>query len=541
MIMTIGRWRRDRIRHAMRAYRRLKTDGRLGIVHKTSALLTETPLPIAPSQVSERFFGAAFGNAELAIRQYLYLRQVLYKLPLSLVTAAADKSSTLIYPVPVAWLDRFREAGFAIGVWRSRLAWGVFAFLYWAYGCLVILGILGASARAGLSAGKTIGRFAHFENINRKQTPRPASDGRSFDMMSWYRGWPDRAPDLQSLTFRVRSAEPRGPDLNVHTARLPVRAVLSPAKYASLVAWCMWAAGLSLFDLIRGRWWHALMLGEAALTRLTREVPQDGLARDYLFNNSGWLYRPLWSYEAEQRGARILFYHYSTNSAMMKRPEGYPDEHYTWAITNWPVHLVWDKEQAAFVERATGQSNTQVVGPIWFSSIPETVDDIEGPSIAVFDVQPFRPAKLPSLALDFNYYSLETCTAFIEDAARIADQLGATLVWKRKRGIGKEAHPKYRALANCIDEKGLALAIAPDQSAIRIIERVDAVVSMPFTSTALLAREMGKPCCYYDPHGLIDKLDRCARDVPILVGPEELVTWMKAVRSVSGTHVGPNN
>lgn len=524
-----GRRRRDALRRAMRGYRRLKELSRLGIADEASEMLTAEPLPIAQRQFSRLFFGASLAHAELATRQYLYLRQALYKLPPALLATAARPDGRLAYPLPVAWRDRLARAGFVLEQWPSRLSWGLAVLFYWAYGCLVILQVLLATARASLAGEPGWGRYAHFENINKTQTPRPAKDGRSFDVMSWYRSWPGRARDLTTLTYRVKRRN-QGPAAgDVQQMSLPVIPVLGLTAYVGLLGWCAAAVCLSLAGLFRGRWWHALMLGEATLAELVRRVPETALARDYLFNNSGWLYRPLWSYEAEQRGSRILFYHYSTNSASMKRPDGYPPEHYTWAITNWPIHLVWDEEQAAFVKRAVGDARTEVVGPIWFTSMPEQVQPLPQRSIAVFDVQPFRPAKAPSISLDFNYYTPENCAAFLEDTSRAIGAINGTMVWKRKRDIGKGAHARYRALAARIDAEGNALVIAPDQSAVRIIEAVDAVVSMPFTSTALLARHLGKPSCYYDPLGLIEKQDRGAHDIPILVGYEDLHQWLRSL------------
>jgi hypothetical protein len=45
---------------------------------------------------------------------------------------------------------------------------------------------------------------------------------------------------------------------------------------------------------------------------------------------------------------------------------------------------------------------------------------------------------------------------------------------------------------------------------------------MPFTSTALVARNLGKPSYYYDPSGIIQKDDRAAHGIPVISGFAEL-------------------
>lgn len=519
----------------MRSERLLRKEGRLHIIDDICALLATTPLPIPPTQYSKLFFGAAMPHAELALRQYVYLRQVLYKLPRSLLAMLDRSGGHLVYPLPAPWRKLVAGAGFAVQPVLSRLLWIAYVLFYWAYGCLTI-GQLLAQAAQGTKQAVT-GKFAHFEYIGEGQTPRPAEDGRSFDVMTWYRLWLGRAPDIEGLSYRIKGRSRLSADSGVHALRTPALPVLAPGPYLRFVGWCLAAIGLSAADLLRGRWWHAMMLSEAALARFVSGVPTEALARDYLFNNSGWLYRPLWSYEAERRGSRILCYHYSTNSAAFKRPDGYPPEHYTWRITNWPLHVVWDEEQAAFIRRAVGETDVQIAGPIWFSSTPEPSPSLDKPSIAVFDVQPFRPSMGPLLAAQYNYYAPETCLAFVEDASRAIGEAGFQMLWKRKRSIGKGAHPKYREMARRIDAHGLALVVSPDQSAVRIIEVADAVVSMPFTSTAILARHLGKPSCYYDPSGAIHKDDRGAHDIPVLVGYEDLASWVRSLQHARTTIV----
>jgi len=45
---------------------------------------------------------------------------------------------------------------------------------------------------------------------------------------------------------------------------------------------------------------------------------------------------------------------------------------------------------------------------------------------------------------------------------------------------------------------------------------------MPFTSTALVARNPGKPSYYYDPSGIIQKDDRATHGIPVISGVDEL-------------------
>ena len=97
-----------------------------------------------------------------------------------------------------------------------------------------------------------------------------------------------------------------------------------------------------------------------------------------------------------------------------------------------------------------------------------------------------------------------------------------------------------------LGKKDGVVNLDPSTSPIRVIESCNAVISYPFTSTAILARENGKPSVYYDPVSLIQKDDRGAHGIEILSGIDELREWVarvfckgEPVRKTSGTHPGP--
>ena len=80
-----------------------------------------------------------------------------------------------------------------------------------------------------------------------------------------------------------------------------------------------------------------------------------------------------------------------------------------------------------------------------------------------------------------------------------------------------------------MSEKVDYTSIDLDIDAINIIQQTNACISMPFTSTALIAKHEGKPSVYYDPSGNIQKDDRAAHGIPILVSIDELQQWVEGI------------
>jgi polysaccharide biosynthesis PFTS motif protein len=117
------------------------------------------------------------------------------------------------------------------------------------------------------------------------------------------------------------------------------------------------------------------------------------------------------------------------------------------------------------------------------------------------------------------------------DIKDIFTEYDCILALKRKREIGNLMHPRYRATLNKLADCQNYIAIDPGLAATKVIKECEAVISLPFTSTALLGREANKPSIYYDPHSLLLKEDPAAHGIEIVQGKRELRRWLATVFS----------
>jgi hypothetical protein len=108
-------------------------------------------------------------------------------------------------------------------------------------------------------------------------------------------------------------------------------------------------------------------------------------------------------------------------------------------------------------------------------------------------------------------------------------EVNLTMALKRKRNIGKFSHPSYQNFLNILRGKKEFIEIDCDIAAIDLINKCKGVVSMPFSSTALIARELGKPSVYYDPTGYLTKSDLAAHGITVLSSYQELRCWVSEV------------
>lgn len=522
---------RARLRRQMRGYRSLRKTGDFRRVAAVKEALTITP--VFPSKGdSENFAGLSGKSAEIAVRQFLLVRLVSTGLGPALLSSNGKHNAPVVYPLPRAWRKILFEQGFEVAERSSAFLWACVVALHFANGFFVALKLaLASTLHFFRPANNVLKRYVYFDALGPGNLPLAGGSGKKNDIVSWYLNWPGRAPGLNTVCHNILSGGIRESE---GTAVVPISSPQLPfadsALFVRFLAESIFSIARAFWGLMAGRWWYSMMLGETMkATHVRLQVPPL-LAQDYLFHNSNWIYRPLWTYEAERKGARIIFYFYSTNCEKFKHAGTYPSLAYGWQAMTWPQYLVWDDYQAVFVRRAVGDAaEVTVVGPISFHEAAPVPIDLPARSIAVFDVQPMRDAVYQPMALDTEYYVPRNANSFLMDIQNAAASAERIMVLKRKRDVGTRVHPHYERTTRWLSGVVNCLEVDPDISAASLIKKSQAVISMPFTSTALLGREQGKPSIYYDPHGICEKDDRAAHGIPILSGKSELKEWFSSL------------
>ncbi len=528
----VKRHQRGRLRQLMRGYRKLKQSGQLYRISAVKRALTESSLGLPASDFSSVVMGGGVSSGELVVRQYLLVLVAGQFLNRTLLYASAKDHRKVVLPFPRVWREILSQHGFEVAHFRSAVIWQVFVCALLIYGAYKIFKTLVTRSYPLGMANSVEQPHAYFSDLGKGSIPSISNGSYSRDVISWYLQWPGRSKNIQAVCHNVDSSSPVLIDgIEVRGQPTPLPIMVGGRKIAEYAFWGAYSIIIAFIDLLRGRWWHALLLNQVASSLLARSVFPESLAKEYLFNVSAWLYRPLWTYDVEQRGASVIFYFYSTNCEGFKTENlGYPPIPYGWKAMSWPRYLVWDQYQADFVRCCVGESvNISVVGPIWFQDCSAALPALPKKSVAVFDVQPVRESVYRELALDFDYYVPETTIRFLSDSLNTVGELGGSLVLKRKRQIGNMAHPRYRQYTSAITKHASFIAVDPEISAMRLIKECDAVISMPFTSTALLGGVIGKPSVYYDPCGLLQSDDRAAHGVRIVKGPDELQVWLGSI------------
>ncbi len=531
----VQRIRRSRLRQMMRGYRNLKKTSRLDCIATIKKELTTQKLSINKKFYSRQIFGAGIETAELIVRQYLLLRIGGINLNRALLLAAGKTNTSVAFSMPSEWADTIEQHGFKVNRLISTLMWYLYLLTMFLNGVFKISQIVLTSLNFSEKRQIKIKPYVYFSDLIGSNLPNGAQWQSERNIVSWYLQWDGRKPNIKTICHSVSNTFSKSfGDLELVTQPGPMPRLTDVKDLSKYIGWALVSISLAFIDLFRYRWWHPLLLNQSALSAQARFTSSDSLAKEYLFHNSSWIYRPLWTYDAEQLGATITFYFYSTNCEPFMKALGYPEITYGWRAMSWPRYLVWDEYQANFIRRCIGeQKEVNVVNSIWFGSDLSQLTNIPCNAVAIFDVQPFRDSFYSSLALDFDYYTPQVANKFLMDIQEVLSDSSCVMALKRKREISKLAHPRYRACINELKKKKNFLTIDSNIDALSVIENCNLVISMPFTSTALLGRSVGKPSIYYDPLGFIQLNDRAAHGIQIIQGKDMLRTWMNEALEVS--------
>lgn len=512
----------------MRGYRNLRRTHSLARIQDIQQEFRSTPFEIRADRYSTLIFGSAICQAELITRQTVS-SHAYTALTRALLITSAGNSGKVRLAIPSVWRRLLEVKGFRVDHLWCKLSWAVFVFRALAYGIAQILINLASSCSGAPSEKDPPTDHVFFCDLVSSNIPAHNADSKSYNIINWFCAWSGRPAE----TYEIRHTVPRGGITEIHGYKIAFRRSPVPLLQRGMpqlryLYWSLRAITIASVSFLCGRWWNVLQLRESATSSTIRLNNPNRLASHYFFHNSRF-YRPLWTYEVESLGKHVIYYFYSTNNWPGAQAEGSRLFCTPYSIMNWPWYLVWDGANAEFVRRCDKHApRIDVVGPIWFTSGTDTSMQFSR-SVAVFDVQPVREVLYRRLGLPSEYYVPDSVITFLSDISRTTSALSLKMVWKRKREIGKDAHPRYRSFSRELSGKSHIFVVDPGTSAFEVVKGSTAVISMPFTSTALIAKSLGKPSVYYDPTGTFMTGEIAASGISVINDANSLAKWLRTV------------
>jgi polysaccharide biosynthesis PFTS motif protein len=523
----------------MRGYSALKSENDLDKLFRILSTISHTKLKASSSRLINRYLSES-DLYSYHMQQYLLLQFSSSDFKKQILEYyGKDNASVFIYAMPSEIINILETEGFAIGTKRSILMWYIHCLKSWFKGnALLVLTLFGSVCtfvNYFFSKPKNNVKYLVLPGISKNSIPiTEADDSRC--LVAWFidrylekkksnRELPlSEVSEIRHNVAGIEDKQYHG--VGIHSVK---RVLPHPTLAYSLkfLFNSILVSAQSFVLLFSGRWHTALLMPELIRAKQLDSLPNRHLPVAVYYNNSYNIYKPLWTYLAEKRGVIIGLYFYSTNIELLDGKTNYG-----WDISTWRNYLVWDNYQSDFLKKNSPVDiKVEVVGPVYFEDSPHACPELPARSIAVFDVQPVRSSYYVQLGSNTEYYVPEIANKFLQDVCKVAKKSNFKVVLKRKRIIGKLIHPKYRNMVNELSTSGSIIEVDANLSPNKIIEKVEGVICMPFTSVALIADNHGIPAIFYDPVKAINlKNLSLSHGLPLLNNPVQLSQWIASLK-----------
>lgn len=232
-----------------------------------------------------------------------------------------------------------------------------------------------------------------------------------------------------------------------------------------------------------------------------------GAISEICLNNSNYLSQPT-TFHLRSEHVKAFMLWYSDNSFSKYRDLSLSKFDYSaFGLAKVDCHYVWTKEFASFLSQFT-KALVKNVGSILFyesestdlshySTLTEKKASID---VLVFDVIPFEQSN------NYDYYTKKRAFNFLFGIQQLFEDLKNSnftfqpnFAIKHKRKLDPKHSKEYPSLVNSLIYPQGKWEMIPENSNIYdLIRNAKLVVVPPFTSPAIVAKELGVPSCFLD-------------------------------------------
>jgi polysaccharide biosynthesis PFTS motif protein len=482
--------------------------------------------PIGNNKVFYKFiFGVSFEHAELIIHQFcvdIFLPNWLGGEILE--NLAGPRKSKITMPLPFFWVKVLEKNNFAVNKFILRLRFVIFVFRKFIQNIRFIFSVILQSIKMKGEMTNNL-KSIFFCDLTPKNFPSNLKSDYNFDIFSWYFNSIIFEKNVNFMFHNVLEKEGffyRNVEIKYNA--FPFNFIIDPYTLLKFVNWSFFSIILCVYDLLCGKWHHALILGEAAKNKVVELKKSNELSSSYFFPYSSQCYRPIWTYALSMKGIEVISYFYSTFEQPIVKGL-INSQKFEFYLYNWPISLVWNEKQSQLLRLNSKFSiNDVIVGPIYDTDALGSVPKNKNFTIAVFDIQAHKKKYHfgVSTLTDYFEFNNNVDLNFLKDIISISEGFNISILHKVKRNIGKRSLESYSKYLNLLSANPCYYSIESSISAIKVIDSADLIISAPFTSTAVYGLMRNKPSFYYDPSGWIQKDDPASHGVPIIIGSADL-------------------
>lgn len=243
-----------------------------------------------------------------------------------------------------------------------------------------------------------------------------------------------------------------------------------------------------------------------------------------LFSNIEIIYRPFWTYSINKN---TFLYYMSTNTNFIKKKKSkyiFYDLFFTKLYT-WNNYICWTKSQKKWLTDNIifYKPKISIVKYIPYEGEHIILSkDKNKKTLTIFDVPPKKKEDKRTYLNSYNIYSERYCIKYIKDIFDVLkNNKKYQIILKIKRVNAGISRKYLEYVYNLMGKNNITIyerEISP-QSLIRIS---DIVISIPFSSSSIIAKRMKKISYFYDPDNIIELTNYNPKDVMLIQSKKKL-------------------
>lgn len=432
----------------------------------------------------------------------------------------ATGCSIKFLPLHKIYQDYLIQNGINVSRFFCTLTFWLYMFLFWLYGLLYFFSTLVKSFIVKNTNGDT--DFFFFDRISKNNLPQPFNNGKSYDIISWMIDY------LKLKNVRVIHPIPNinnfeHKNLEIRYGKAPFLVNFNEANKRQLLfeSYKKIANSFLSFD-----WSQCLLLKEDldSIFYLHGSSKNHKL-KGYIIPNHITIYRPLWTYAAENKKINIITYFYSTMNLPLSlngKTEDYAFKH----LMNWPTNLIMNNDLKKELDINSNDSIKNIlVKPIYFNTSALEIEYEKSCIISIYDIDPYKKSFHFGISTsnDYNLDEFEVHQNFLNDIIKSSSSDKVKFVIKPKRAQRKDRELKaYKRLLSKLNSLENVNVVSPEVSTFYLIEKSDLVISFPFTTPSFIAKKLNIKSIYYDSTTTLNQTDPAANGVEIIQSPEIL-------------------
>ena len=230
---------------------------------------------------------------------------------------------------------------------------------------------------------------------------------------------------------------------------------------------------------------------------------------------------------------------YSTNDNGYPTKMNIPEDETNKKQFIWKNYLVWNSYQAKKISNLNNNiQDIHILGPMLLhTQLSEKKYHLQNKNcVSIFDITPKRKI----LECMHGYYSIinsEIMKQFIIDIVDISEKYNIQILHKPKRDLdklykGKHLYTGNKSFNNFIREmnnKKYFKTIPAESDIDDLLRSSLATISFPFTSVALISKELQKESIFYDPTSKLIKDKFFDQNIELISGKQELDIWFSKI------------